>query len=78
MAIPVPTIACHLAGTSVPSLAYRSCPAAPADPFVGTLASADTFLTLTLWSLAGRPFLAWTLETLVMRSSSRAFSLGTA
>jgi len=40
MAIPVPTIACPLAGTSVPSFAYRLCPAALADPFVGTLVSA--------------------------------------
>src|ERR1700704_2126168 len=73
MAIPVPTIACPLAGISVPSLAYRSCPAALIDPLVGTLASVDNFLTLTLWS-----FLAWTLENLVMRFSSRASSSGTA
>src|SRR6195952_3311868 len=73
MAIPVPTIACPLAGISVPSLAYRSCPAALIDPLVGTLASLDNFLTLTLWS-----FLAWTLENLVMRFSSRASSSGIA
>src|ERR1700712_2842825 len=73
MAIPVPMIACPLAGISVPWFAYRSCPAALIDPLVGTLASLDNFLTLTLWSS-----LAWTLENLVMRFSSRAFSSGTA
>jgi len=78
IAIPVPTIACLLAGTSVLSIAYRSCPAALAYPFVGTLASHDSFLTLTLWSLAIGPFLAWTLENLIMRFSSRASSSGIA
>jgi len=84
MAIPVPTIACPLAGTLVPSLAYRSCPAALAVPFIGTLASADSFLSLTLWSLAVGPllvvgpFFTWTLENRVMRFASRAFSSGTA
>src|ERR1700712_4060691 len=73
MAIPVPMIAYPLAGISVPSFAYRSCPAALLDPFVGTLASLETFLTLTLWS-----FLAWTLENLVMRFSSRASVSGIA
>src|ERR1700712_687189 len=73
MAIPVPITACPLAGISVPSSAYRSCPAALIDPLVGTLASFDNFLTLTFWS-----FLAWTLENLVMRFSSRASSSGTA
>src|ERR1700712_2943828 len=72
MAIPVPMIACPLAGISVPSFAYRSCPAALINPLVGTLASLDNFLTLTLWS-----FLAWTLENLVMRFSSRASASGT-
>jgi len=55
MAIPLPTIACPLVGMSVSLFAYRSCAAAPADPFVGTLALADSFLTLTLWSLAVWP-----------------------
>src|ERR1700712_44393 len=73
MAIPVPTIACPLAGISVPSFAYRSCPAALIDPLVGTLASLDNILTLTLWSL-----LAWISENLVMRFSSRASSSGIA
>src|ERR1700712_2554154 len=73
MAIPVPTIACPLAGISVPSFAYRSCPAALIDPFVGTLASLDNCLTLSLWSS-----LAWTLENMVMRFSSRASASGTA
>src|ERR1700712_833829 len=73
MAIPVPTIACPLAGISVPSFAYWSCPAALVDPLVGTLASLDNFFTLTLWS-----FLAWTLENLVIRFSSRTSASGTA
>ena len=73
MAIPVPTTACSLAGISVPSFAYRSCPAALSDPFVGTLAVGDNFLTLTLWS-----FLACISENLVMRFSSRAFASGIA
>ena len=78
IAIHVPTIACLLAGTLVSSFAYRSYPAALADPFIGTLASADSLLTMTLGSLVVRPFLAWTLENLVMRFSSRAFSAGIA
>ena len=78
MTIPVPPIACPLAGTSVPSFAYRPCPAASADPFVVILASADSFLTLTLRSLVPSPFLTWTWENLVMRLSSRVFSSGTA
>src|ERR1700712_5817284 len=73
MAIPVPITACPLAEISVSSFAYRSCPAALIDPVVGTLASLDNFLTLTLWS-----FLAWTLENLVMRFSSRASPSGIA
>src|ERR1700712_3942956 len=72
MAILVPMIACPRAGISVPLFAYRSCSAALIDPLVGILASLDNFLTLTLWS-----FLAWTLENLVMRFSSRAFASGT-
>ena len=73
MAIPVPTISCPLTGISVPSFAYRSCPAALSDPLVGTLAVGINFLTLTLWSL-----LACISENLVMRFSSRAFSSGIA
>src|SRR6195952_1455453 len=73
MAIPVPIVICPLAGIPFPSFAYRLCPAALNDPLVGTLACLDNFLTLTLWSS-----LAWTLENLVMRFSSRASSSGTA
>ena len=71
MAIPVPTTACSLVGISVPSFAYRLCPAALSDPLVGTLAVGDNFLTLTLWSSS-----ACISENLVMRFSSRAFSSG--
>jgi len=78
MAIPVPTIACPLAGTSVPSLAYRSCPATLAVPFIGSRASVASFLTVILGSLAIGPFLDWILENLVIRFSSRTFSSGTA
>ena len=73
MAIPIPITACSLAGISVPSFAYRSCPAALSDPLVGTLAVGDNFLTLTLWFL-----LACISENLVIRFSSRAFSSGIA
>src|ERR1700760_4273957 len=73
MAIPVPMTACSLAGISVPSFAYRSCPAALSDPFVGTLAIGNSFLTLTLWSL-----LPCISENLVIRFSFRAFSSGIA
>ena len=58
--------------------AYRSCPAVLADPFVGILATNDTFLTSTLRILAVWPFLALTLEILMMTFSSRASSTGTA
>jgi len=78
MAIPVPTIVCPLAETSVSSFAYRSCPTPSATPFVDTLTSAESFLTLALWSLTLWPSLAWTLENLVIRFSSRASSSGTA
>src|ERR1700761_8448424 len=73
MATPVPITACSLAGISVLSFAYRSCPAALSDPLVGTLAIGNNFLTLTLWSL-----LAFISENLVMRFSSGAFSSGIA
>src|ERR1700761_3833001 len=73
MAIPGPMTACSLAGNSVSSFAYRSCPAALSDLFVGILAVGDNFLTLTLWSLSASIF-----ENLVMRFSSRAFSSGIA
>jgi len=78
MAIPVPKIACPLAETSVPLLAYKSCPDTFADPLVGTLAFPDSFLILTHWSLAVGPFLARTLENVVTRFSSEALSSGTA
>ena len=50
IAIPVPIIPCPLAGMTFVSWAYRSCPAAWLELFVGILAPEGHFLTPSLRS----------------------------
>ena len=74
MAIPVPPIPSPLAGMLVPVFAYRACPDGCADCLIRTVPSAAGFLTLRLWSLPLRPFLAWTFDNSVIRFCPRGFS----
>jgi len=76
MAIPVETTSCPLAGNFVSAFVYMLCPATFADPLVGILASADSFLTLTIWSLVLWPFLDGILENLVVKVPSRTSASG--
>ena len=70
IAIPVPIIACPLAGMSLASWAYRSFPAAPCEPLVGFLAAEFILLTRSLCSYA------CISENLVIRFSSLALASG--
>ena len=73
IAIPVPIVTRPPGGISLSSLAYRSCPAALVDPFVGILASWSSFLTRIFWL-----FLTLIVEYLASKFSCQASSYGLA